>query len=453
VVGAAAIGMGVSMSLAVSGAGAVTTTHAAKLVPVKGNGEGGAIVKTADQDAKDLVGPKGTGLTRGVTSTAVKLGCLDTASAYTGYQTGIEAYLNTVNKKGGINGRKLTLTGTCKNDNGAVATNVTDNEQLVNETQVFAVLNLSGVELTGATNYLNAHQVPYDGWGFNPGFCGKRWGLSWDGDSCGNSLSTLPIEAVSGDLSRAILAAAGLNPKTVRFAVQGQTGTSGIVGDDQYDSEFKSLGAKVVYSAHNYPATASGVDNTPFVQGILATKPNVVYISTPFTDVGPLSSALRAAGYSGVILNFVDYIPGLLTESAQLAASLQGEYISAFPVPAEETGAYDKAIEADLTAIGKKPFVTLGSFIGFAEAEQLTTMIKAAGKTLNTKTFTAAVNNPNKPLASFKGAPATGPGDITYPAAHYLPSDCNAILQVTGNKYVVKAPFKCYTTFIVTKKK
>jgi branched-chain amino acid transport system substrate-binding protein len=152
-------------------------------------------------------------------------------------------------------------------------------------------------------------------------------------------------------------------------------------------------------------------------------------------------------------LNFVDYIPGLLTESAQLAASLQGEYISAFPVPAEETGAYDKAIEADLTAIGKKPFVTLGSFIGFAEAEQLTTMIKAAGKTLNTKTFTAAVNNPNKPLASFKGAPATGPGDITYPAAHYLPSDCNAILQVTGNKYVVKAPFKCYTTFIVTKKK
>lgn len=453
VAGATAIGVGVSLSLATPGAGALTAKHSQKLVPVKGNGEGGKIVKIANKDAKYLVGPKGTGLTRGITSTSVKIGCLDTNAAYAGYQTGIEAYFNVVNKKGGIHGRKLVLAGTCKNDNGAVSTNVTGNEQLVSETQVFAVLNLSGVELTGATNYLNTHQVPYDGWGFNPGFCGKRWGFSWDGDSCGNSLPTLPIQAVSGDLSKAILAATGLKPKKVRFAVQGQTGVSGIIGDNQYDAQFRALGAKVVYSAHNYPTTSVGVDNTPYVQAMLASNPNIIYISTPFTDVGPLSAALRAAGYTGVIMNFVTYVPGLLTAAPQLAAALQGEYVSAFPVPAEQTGAYDKAIEADLAAIGKTPFVTLGSFIGFAEAEQLANMIKAAGKNLNTKTFTAAVNNPKKPVASFKGAPATGPGNITYPAAHYLPSDCNAILQVTGTKYVVKVPFKCYTTFIVTTKK
>jgi branched-chain amino acid transport system substrate-binding protein len=434
-----------SLGLAVS-AGAAGT----KVVAAKGNGTGGAIVKTADALASKLVGPKGTGLTRGITSSSVKIGCVASSSSYSGYQTGIAAYLNSIDKKGGINGRKITLAGTCKNDNNSVQTNLTANEQLVNETQVFAVLTLSDIELTGATKFLGTHQVPYEGWGFDPGFCGKRWGFGWNGDLCGNSLSTLPLEAVAGNLVEAMLSASSIPTKTVKFAVLGQTTPSGIIGDDQYDAEVTALGGKVVYSGHNYPATAAGVDNTPFVQAILATKPNVVYLSTPFTNVGPLSSGLRAAGYTGVILNFVDYIPGLLTSSAQLAASLKGEYVNSQIVPAEETGAYDKAIAKALTAIGKKPFVTLGTYIGYAEAEQISNMIKAAGKNLNTKTFTQAVNG-TKDFASYKGSPATGPGDITWPAAHYLPADCAAILQVTGTKYVVKKKFACYTDFVVKK--
>jgi branched-chain amino acid transport system substrate-binding protein len=445
VAGATAVAIGASVSLAAT-AGAATT----KLVPGHGNGEHGSLIKTADGLVNKLTGPKGTGLTRGVTSTAVKIGCVDTTSAYSGYQTGIQAYLNAINKKGGVNGRKLTLVGTCKNDAGSVQTNVTDNEQLVSETQVFSVLTLSGVELTGATKALNRQQVPFEGWGFEAGFCGTRWGFGWNGDLCGNALPNLPLEAVAGNLVEGMVKASGIPAKTVRFAVQGQTGPDGITGDDQYDAEIKALGGKVVYSGHNYPATATGVDNTPFVQAILATKPNIVFISTPFTDVGTLTSALRSAGYTGDIQNFVDYIPGLLTESAQLAASLQGEYVNTQIVPAQQTGAYDKAIEAALTAIGKKPFVTLGSFIGYAEAEQMAAMIKAAGKTLNTKTFTQAVNG-GKGFSSYKTAPKTGPGAITWPAAHYLPADCAAIVKVTKTTYKVVEPFTCYTDFIVKK--
>jgi ABC-type branched-subunit amino acid transport system substrate-binding protein len=446
VAGSTAIVMGATVSLAATASAATT-----KLVTGHGNGEHGKLIKTANGFASKLTGPKGTGLTRGVTSTAVKIGCVTTTAAYAGYQTGIEAAFNAINKKGGENGRKLTLVGTCKNDGGSVQTNLSASEQLVNQTQVFAELSLSGEELTGTSKFLNAHQVPFEGWGFDPGFCGTRWGFGWNGDLCGNSLTKLPLEAVAGNLVEAIIKASGLNPKTVKFAVQGQTGPNGIIGDDQYDAEITALGGKVVYSGHNYPSTASGVDNTPFVQAILKTSPNLVFISTPFTDVGALSTALRAAGYTGVMMNFVDYIPGLLTAAPQLAASLKGEYVNTQLVPAEETGAYDKALEAALTAVGKKPFVTLGSFIGYSEGIQIGNLIKAAGKTLNTKTFTLAVNNPKKPLASYKGVPATGPGNITWPAAHYLPADCAAIVQVTGTKYVVKQPFTCYTDFIVKK--
>ena len=100
---------------------------------------------------------------------------------------------------------------------------------------------------------------------------------------------------------------------------------------------FTALGAKVVYSEANFPLTATGIDYTPYVQAILAAKPNIVFISTPFADVGGMASALKAAGYKGITMDFVTYSPGLLASSAQLASALQGEYINTQTVPQEQT--------------------------------------------------------------------------------------------------------------------
>lgn len=439
--------LGTAMLLAGTGlaSGASTTI---KLVTGLGNAGGGKLVTQANKVAKtDLTGPKGSGLTRGITSSSIKVGCVFTEADYEGYQTAIEAEFASVNKKGGIAGRKLTLV-TCKTDANSAATNASANQALVSQDTVFAVLSLSELELPASTNYLNSHQVPYFGWGFNPGFCGQRWGFGWNGCLGGNSV-TEPIEAIAGNLSEAIVKASGLKPSKVRLAVQANSALAGKVGNAEYAAAFKKIGAKVVYNEANFPATSSGADDTPYVQAMLAAKPNIIYLSTPFTDVGPLAAALKAAGYTGMIMDFTNYIPGLLTTSTQLAAALTGEYVNTQVVPVEQTTAYDKGIATALGAIGKKKFVTLGAYMGYTEAYELVGMLKKVGKTLNTKTFDQKINDAS--YASYATGPSGGPGKLIWPAAHYLPADCAAIVQVKNAKYKVVEPFSCYQSFKVVK--
>jgi ABC-type branched-subunit amino acid transport system substrate-binding protein len=440
------IGIGVAagaLLLSVVAAGGVAGA-ATKAVP-GGNASGGSLAVIANK--QKLIGPKGTGLTRGITSTSISVGCVYTSGDYTGYVGGIQAAFYEANKKG-IDGRKLTLVP-CKDDTGGVQTNVSEVEQLVQQNQVFAVLSLTQNILDGSTNFLTANQVPYYGWGFNPGFCGYRWGFGWNGCLSPVLLpASNPISKVDqGNLAQAIIKASGLPASKVRFAVQAQNSPSGTSGDADYDTLFTALGAKVVYSEANFPLT-TGVDYTPYVQAIIAAKPNIVFISTPFSDVGGMASALKAAGYKGITMDFVTYSPGLLASSPQLASSLQGEYINAQVVPQEQTSsAYVQQELAAFKASGQQPFLTLGASMGYAEATELIEQLQAVGKNLNTKTFDQTVNGGK--FESYTTVAANGPGKLLWPAAHFLPADCAVVVKVSGTAYNVVNPFKCYSSYTI----
>jgi len=335
------IGIGVAagaLVLSVAAAGGVAGA-ATKAVP-GGNASGGALAKTASK--VPLIGAKGTGLTRGITSTSISVGCVYTSADYAGYVGGIQAAFYEANLKG-IDGRKITLVP-CKDDTGGVQSNVSEVEQLVQQNQVFALLSLTEYILPGSTNFLSTNQVPYYGWGFNPGFCGYRWGFGWNGCLSPVLLPTSnPLHNVDeGNLATAIIKASGLPTSKVRFAVQAENSPSGTSGNADYDSLFKALGAKVVYSEANFPLTVTGIDFTPYVQAIMAAKPNIVFISTPFADVGGMASALKAAGYKGITMDFVTYSPGLLGSSAGRdelgvravgAGGAQGQWPAALPHP------------------------------------------------------------------------------------------------------------------------
>jgi ABC-type branched-subunit amino acid transport system substrate-binding protein len=441
------IGVGVAagaLLLSVAAAGGIAGA-ATKAVP-GGNASGGSLAKTASKVA--LLGAKGTGLTRGITSTSISVGCVYTSADYAGYVAGIQAAFYEANVKG-IDGRKINLVP-CKDDTGGVQANVSDVEQLVQQNQVFALLSLTEYILPGSTNFLNSNQVPYYGWGFNPGFCGYRWGFGWNGCLSPVLLpSSNPLHNVDeGNLATAIIKASGLPDNKVRFAVQAENSPSGTSGNADYDTLFKALGAKVVYSEANFPLTVTGIDFTPYVQAIMAAKPNIVFISTPFADVGGMASALKAAGYKGITMDFVTYSPGLLGSSAQLAAALQGEYINTQTVPQEETSsAFVQSELAALKASGQQPFLTLGTSIGYAEATELVEQLQAVGKNLNTKTFDTIINGGK--FVNFKNIPSDGLGALEWPAAHFLPSDCAAIVKVSGTVYNVVNPYKCYTSYLI----
>jgi branched-chain amino acid transport system substrate-binding protein len=425
--------------------GVAGAASAIKLTTGLGNGAGGKLVTQANQIAKNnLTGPKGSGLTRGVTSSTVTIGCVYTSQSYPGFQEGIQARVAAANKQK-VGGRTINLLP-CKDDGGSVQSTTQANQSLVTQDNAFAVLSLSDTEVQAPTNFLNQNQVPFFGWGYEPGFCGTRWGFGWNGCIAGNAVQE-PIEAISNaNVAGAMLKAVNLKPSQVRFAAQGNT-SAGELGLAQFSALYGALGAKVVYSKADYPTTSSGVDNTPYVQSILASKPNVVYLSLPFAAIGPLASALKAAGYKGAIMDYDNYVPGLLATSPQLASALQGEYITTQVVPYEQNTPYIKQIKANLASIGQAKQLTLGSFMGYAEADMVIGMLQAVGNNLNTKTFDQKINGGG--YTSFKTSAAGGLGKLVWPAGHYLPADCAAAVRVKGTGYQVAAPFTCLQSYKV----
>jgi len=422
---------------ATTAAGSTATTAASG--GEAGNASGGALEQLAATGA--LTGPTGTGLTRGVTSTSVTVGCVYTAQSFAGYAQGLAARIDRANKAGGVNGRMINLLP-CKDDANTAQTNLQEVQQLVNQNNVFALFSLTQAILPGSTDFLNNNQVPYYGWGFLPGFCGARWGFGWDGCLEGNAATPSQVShaAIAGSLADAIIKASGLADTDVKLAVQSENSAAGKVGSSQYTTLFKARGAQVVYNETNFPTTP-GADVTPYVQAMIAAKPNIVMISTPFQDVGPLAAGLKSGGYTGIIFDFTNYIPGLLASSPQLAQALSGEYVNTQVVPQEENTPWIQQEVADLQASGQKPFVTLGGAMGYEEAELFIEQLQAVGQTLDTKTWDTAINGGS--FTSYTGITG-GPGVIKWPAGHLLPADCAAILKITGTSYQVVTPFACY---------
>ena len=64
-----------------------------------------------------------------------------------------------------------------------------------------------------------------------------------------------------------------------------------------------------MYNKNEIPLNGQGVDFTPFVQGILGSKSNVVFEVTDLANSIALAGALKAAGYKGVIFNGTGYLP------------------------------------------------------------------------------------------------------------------------------------------------
>jgi ABC-type branched-subunit amino acid transport system substrate-binding protein len=424
------------------------------------NAGGGPLAQQAQSTT--LAGPAGTGLTRGITSSSITVGCVSEVTNFAGYEQGLRARFDKVNSSGGVNGRKINLLA-CKDDSAGVQADVQAVQSLVNQSNVFALFSLSQYMLPGSTDFLSGQQVPFYGWGFLPGFCGERWGFGWNGCLAGNTVTAQQdqVRAIAGNLSDAIIKASGLDPNclpapappatgtcsAVKLAVQADNSAAGKAGNPQYLTLYKQRGAGVVYAETNFPSGVAGADVTPYVQAMTAANPNIVMISTPFADVGPIASGLTAAGYKGLSYDYTNYIPGLLPAEPQLAKALQGEYVNTQIVPSEQNTPFIQQVQADLQASGQKPFVTLGGEMGYIEGELFVEQLQAIGQQLDTKTWDQKINGGSfKAYTSLQG----GPGPMLYPAAHDLPADCAAIVKINNAAYDVVTPFQCYSSLPVT---
>ena len=419
------------------GTGASTAAGEPSTLTVPGTIDSGLApdVLAAVKD-QPLVGAVGSGLTRGVTSTSIKVGCVYTGAFWPGSAGGFAARFNRVNAEGGINGRKIDFSG-CVDDGQSPDTNLAATRRLVEQDQDFAVMEFSTFATPQVTDYLNAQQVPFFGWGILPGYCGTRWGFGFNGCVVSSGITSLKSGWGAASNLYPVLAS-GLSFKDTKIALLGADNDASRSSFADASKIVKDNGGKVVYNQSVVPLTGT-TDFTPYVRPVLAANPNAVLLNIALNYVGQVMAALRAGGYKGMITTPTGYQPGLLKAQPAFAAALEGSYSVSYTTPVEQSTPFTTQMLKDLAA-NKTP-TGQGPIFAYSQADLLVQMLTAAGKDLNTKTFDQAVNDGN---FVYKANPSGGAADLPYPAGHFTGADCTAAMQVVKGEYVVKGKYACF---------
>jgi hypothetical protein len=193
--------------------------------------------------AADLRGKTASGLTRGVTSTDVTLGCIYQGAFYPGLETGIKARLNATNKTGGVYGRTIKVLP-CQDDNGDGNTTLTETRQLIQQSNVFGMFYNTVGTLPATTDFLDANEAPFVGWGTLPGWCGTRWGFGYNGClAAGSAPGIVPTVYYNTALVDPAMKLAGVTPPNTRAANIGNDNAASKAGNAQIQTLFQQPGA------------------------------------------------------------------------------------------------------------------------------------------------------------------------------------------------------------------
>jgi len=397
---------------------------------------------SSDSADGGATGSGASGEVRGVTDDEITIqGIAPLTSAgggYPGADLGAKARFERANAEGGVHGRKINYLGTA-DDNEDGTKNLDLVRKAVQQDGVFAIVPMLGAGfLPASSDFLDAEKVPSVGWGFMPGQCGAEDSYGFGFNGC--------IQPPGADLVNTSLAAQIME-------VVGEGATVAIVSDDTANSTeglktvegaFVAEGAEVVYAKPNVP-TSEQVDYTPFVQDVMTSDaggpPDLVVFNSLFANTVGITAGLRDAGFEGETLNYIAYVPGLLEQSPDTAAALDGSYVSTQFLPTEFGGDAIEQMVADIEAIDPDAQITLGAAMTYWMADVFLQMLEAVGKDLTPESFGEVVNG-DWTYEPWGDPAALGP--ISYPAGHGEPAPCSALVKIEGTEYTPVAPIECF---------
>src|SRR5690606_36684952 len=126
---------------------------------------------------------------------------------------------------------------------------------------------------------------------------------------------------------------------------------------------------------------------TPFVQEGMTSNdsdpPYLVVFNSLLANTVGITAGLRDAGFEGETLNYIAYVPGLLEQSADTAAALDGSYVSTQFLPTEFGGDAIEQMVADIEAVDPDAQVTLGVAMTYWLADVFLQMLEAVGQDLS----------------------------------------------------------------------
>jgi branched-chain amino acid transport system substrate-binding protein len=375
----------------------------------------------------------------GVTDGTITVGGLGLVTAASGeghgdVGVGAKARFERANRDGGINGRKIKYVG-MEDDAGDLAKNATAVRKLVQRDKVFAVVPIYSIALSGGAKFLQQNDVPYLGFGFLPEFCNQPYGFGFNG--CNAAVSgTKQSTAYFAVLAKAL---GGANGKTI--AMYSGDSPAGRTTLGYNSAGATAQGFKVVLSKPSIPQTSLPTDWTPYVHEVMIAnggKPaDIVWGSLPPPANIGLFTALKAAGYKGVLYAGTGYDPKLLA-NPQSAGALDGAYVYNPIEPFESDNAQVQQMKDDIKAVaGNDVTFDADMAIGYATADLFVALATKAGKKLTPQSFVQAAKD---------GVDVNNvAGKTNYPVGYTENNSCGAMLKVVGTKFEVAAPLTCST--------
>jgi ABC-type branched-subunit amino acid transport system substrate-binding protein len=173
----------------------------------------------------------------------------------------------------------------------------------------------------------------------------------------------------------------------------------------------------------------------PFADEIMSENPDIVQLVTDFPSALALKAKLVQNGFDGIVADNAAYVPGLLENSPQAAAALEGTYVvTAYPTLLEES-AFAKQMAADLQGVK----IQSGTIVGYLQAELFVDMLEKVSPNYDKFVETMNANVAVEPVEG--GIPTEWPGNQSHGAP------CTSVVKVENKQYVLAVPFGCYETF------
>ncbi|MFD9264420.1 ABC transporter substrate-binding protein [Streptomyces goshikiensis] len=376
--------------------------------------------------------------TRGVSAGSIKVGGIVSMTSASGYSKkdtdlGARARYLRANAEGGINGRTIDYVG-AEDDGQDPGKNLAAARKLVQQDKVFAVAPMSSVTFSGA-DFLEQEKVPTFGWGTLPSFCGPRYVYGFNGclvPSPGGTLNQTWPEGIGQVLG-------GAKGKSV--AIIANDSDAGKFGIRTFQQGFAGAGFEVAYAKASVPATAVPSDWSAYVKDILAgdggKAPDAVVsvMQTP-NNIG-LFTALKRAGYRGLLSDPTDYDPALLAKDTTRQA-LDGVHVLLQFEPFESANPRMDQFKADIKAAsgGREVPLSMHMLTGYMSADLFVSIALKAGKDLTVAHFQNAAQ-------SFSDT-GTLVGDRAEPKGQKESFGCGALVRLKDGAYEVSVPFKCY---------
>jgi branched-chain amino acid transport system substrate-binding protein len=389
-----------------------TPTTSSAATTAAATGSGGAASSSAPA--------KGTG--------SIKIGIITdlTGSASSGFVTtekGIKAYVDGVNKAGGINGQTITYAvgDTASTASGALAAA----QKLVQSDKVFAIVEVSAL-FYGAEPYLLKQGIPVVGGGFDS--------VEWTDPKNTNLFDAVGVT----DYTKVPLAEGQF------FKAQGVT-KCGAVGYADSPSSSASVKAfnKSCSLAGLTPAFTQNVAFGTTDVGALAIKMKAAGVDGLFYSTVPntafaLNAALRQLGASLKVASLPTGYGGDLLESSAAVTAAQGDFFSTVGLPAEANTPATQKRAADLSAVGVVGPPTFAEQEAYLAMSGFAAGLKAAGPSPSREKFSSSL----RAVTDFDADGLLAPEKISF--SNYSPSQvCEFYVKLEGKTFqnVAGSPF------------